>query len=1223
MNTTITKKSILLRTAMTLGRRLVMTLLLTLMTVAAGADGAKTLPYSYSFENDLEAEGWTIVDGSLMNNGISNGNPPHANYYFIYCDEDNPTQYLVSPEIDSGNNEMIVSFYYINSDRSEQTATFQVGYSTTTNDVKASEVFTWFDKVPFVEFDWILHEAEIPAGAKYVAIKFNSNLINGGNRIKSFNLADFLFAVNGCLPPENLKASDITDQTATLTWSAPETGENITDYAYQYKKVSESTWSAEETTTNTSATISGLSANTSYDIRVKANYGGTKSSDYVTITILTDCSGAMSLPLDEDFENGMGCWRAVDGGRNTGIARPYTIIGIDNQIFQFVGDAPQYLTSPQVYNNSKKTVSLRYAVDNPDNPMTFQVGYSSTTDAFSAFTWGEEITSSNTILNWENYEETYPADTKYVAVKYCSVSNNIINNRLLIDDFKIFVEGALPPAQVSASNITCENVTLTWTAPTTDKTITGYAYQYKKVSESTWSDLATTTAISAAISGLTVDTDYDFRVKAIYGSDYSVYTYTQFTTTMAFPYEMDFENDMGRWRMVDCDVDYTAGVDYPIYTGRRTQAAYNGNVGFMFNKNILRDDPQYLISPRLAGNAPIVVSFYYGNLALAYSEAFQVGYSTTTSDISEFTFGDVINATDAFWHKFEKNDFPSGTKYVAIKYTSNTYKLYIDNIVFEEYSSYAKPTTILFPDLSDTKAELVWDDPALNDPDQPVSAWAYQFKKASDSKWSEETILNINTVTLNNLSPNTNYNFRVRAFYGSNASNYATTRFQTFGSVVSLPYTDGFENGMGGWRMHNCGVQTGIKTSDEAHNGARLFFFHESKDFQYLQSPHFAGGKPMKVSFYYKNAENCTTGFNVGYAESNKYITWDEMLTIGYDGKWKLYEVICPPEAQYFMINNFVGDLLYLDDFSFETLTTIPLTITAASDTKPYDGTPLTKNNYQNTRLMLGDHIESVTVTGSQTDIGSSENVPSNAVIKNKDGVDVTDRYEITYVPGTLTVSDKVSITFAKEGFSTYYDSKYNLTLPEGVKAYIVTASEGAGSLTYQAIADGDGATNTVPKGTAVMLRTAASDAAQNIEIQLSSLMTEGISETNLLHGSDTEITTTGGDAGAKYYKLSYGTDQTGNGGDDLTSVLGWFWGAADGAAFTSAAHKAWLVLPSTAGTRGFFGLPGDDETTLLRKVNSEEVNSEEWFSLDGRRLNGRPSAKGLYIHNGSKVAIK
>ena len=241
----------------------------------------------------------------------------------------------------------------------------------------------------------------------------------------------------------------------------------------------------------------------------------------------------------------------------------------------------------------------------------------------------------------------------------------------------------------------------------------------------------------------------------------------------------------------------------------------------------------------------------------------------------------------------------------------------------------------------------------------------------------------------------------------------------------------------------------------------------------------------------------------------------------------------------------------------------------------------------------------------------------------------------IKYVSGDWLFFDNISITnavtnvtFAKEGFSTYYDSKYDLTLPEGVKAYIITAPGEGQTLTYLEIADGSTTNNIVPKGTAVMLRTAASDAAQNIDIPLASPTAAAISETNLLHGSDTEITTTGGDAGAKYYKLSYGTDLTANGGEDLTGVLGWFWGAADGAAFTSAAHKAWLVLPSTAGTRGFFGLPGDDETTGIKEVKSEGVKSEKsgvegWFSLDGRRLNGRPSAKGLYIHNGRKVVIK
>ncbi len=219
-------------------------------------------------------------------------------------------------------------------------------------------------------------------------------------------------------------------------------------------------------------------------------------------------------------------------------------------------------------------------------------------------------------------------------------------------------------------------------------------------------------------------------------------------------------------------------------------------------------------------------------------------------------------------------------------------------------------------------------------------------------------------------------------------------------------------------------------------------------------------------------------------------------------------------------------------------------------------------------------------------------------------------------LPLSINNSTPMSVGFAKEGYGTYYHRGADATLPAGMKARIVTAKGDGQALTYETIADGDGATNTVPAGTAVMLQVAENTDAQTLSIDLTAKAENRTFASNLLHGSDTETTTTGD---GLHYKLSYNTS-----GSDL----GWYWGVDGGGAFTSAAHKAWLALPSTAGTRGFFGLPGDDETTGIKEVKSEGVKSEKsgvegWFSLDGRRLNGRPSAKGLYIHNGRKVVIK
>ena len=94
-------------------------------------------------------------------------------------------------------------------------------------------------------------------------------------------------------------------------------------------------------------------------------------------------------------------------------------------------------------------------------------------------------------------------------------------------------------------------------------------------------------------------------------------------------------------------------------------------------------------------------------------------------------------------------------------------------------------------------------------------------------------------------------------------------------------------------------------------------------------------------------------------------------------------------------------------------VTPMPLTVTAGSDSKVYDGTALTKNSYTSTDPAAGDTLASVTVTGSQTDAGSSENTASNAKLMRGDR-DVTANYAIEYLPGTLTVTpvtDKVTVT--------------------------------------------------------------------------------------------------------------------------------------------------------------------------------------------------------------------
>ena len=49
------------------------------------------------------------------------------------------------------------------------------------------------------------------------------------------------------------------------------------------------------------------------------------------------------------------------------------------------------------------------------------------------------------------------------------------------------------------------------------------------------------------------------------------------------------------------------------------------------------------------------------------------------------------------------------------------------------------------------------------------------------------------------------------------------------------------------------------------------------------------------------------------------------------------------------------------------------------------------------------------------------------------------------------------------------------------------------------------------------------------------------------------------------------------------------------------------------------------DETTGISSTTNytNYTNDNAWYTLDGRKLDGKPTTKGLYINNGKKTVIK
>ncbi|MCQ2352893.1 MAG: hypothetical protein MJ033_05395 [Victivallaceae bacterium] len=148
-------------------------------------------------------------------------------------------------------------------------------------------------------------------------------------------------------------------------------------------------------------------------------------------------------------------------------------------------------------------------------------------------------------------------------------------------------------------------------------------------------------------------------------------------------------------------------------------------------------------------------------------------------------------------------------------------------------------------------------------------------------------------------------------------------------------------------------------------------------------------------------------------------------------------------------------------------LTVLPrtaITISTANAQKAYNGKALTAKKYTvSGKTQKGDKLI-VTVTGSITDIGEAQNTATLQVMRGK--TDVSNEYDITVVPGTLTVT--YGSTYVIDGKEETIDAKFlrqdfkKLTVQNGGVLLGGTASVGAKELVLKSgtVADDPGKIN-------------------------------------------------------------------------------------------------------------------------------------------------------------------
>ncbi len=284
------------------------------------------------------------------------------------------------------------------------------------------------------------------------------------------------------------------------------------------------------------------------------------------------------------------------------------------------------------------------------------------------------------------------------------------------------------------------------------------------------------------------------------------------------------------------------------------------------------------------------------------------------------------------------------------------------------------------------------------------------------------------------------------------------------------------------------------------------------------------------------------------------------------------------------------------------TITKAPLTITAKSYTiNEGDAMPTFEVEYDGFK---NDE--------TADDLTSQPTISCTATDTNTEGTyDITvsgaasDNYDISYVAGKLTVAPTdAHITITSAGMGTYC-SPYDLdfTGVTALKAYTINGYDKANSRVYaMRVYD-------VPAGTGLYLVGNPGD----YDVPISTSNSYYI---NMLVGTleQTWIDTTDGDL--TNLRLT-GTNPS----NASFKIL------SEGRNFS--ANRAYLQIPTyilgnTANAPTAFGIVLDDDTNGIEDImlNSDDTDSE-WYTLDGRKLNGKPTARGIYVVKGRKIVIK
>ena len=588
--------------------------------------------------------------------------------------------------------------------------------------------------------------------------------------------------VVSCIAPNTLTVGSTDAYSAEISWYNPNASSNC---EVEYKAVSDADWSSTGTINGSSYTLSGLDANTEYQVRVRAICGANSQSEWSeTVTLRTECEAISELPYIQNFDSGtygsgteayVHCWDRLTTDPSKPVQMyPTSAAHTTPNAIRFYDGAnvTNIAIMPKVdesINLNELQVSFWVRTTSSTAPVILELGVMTDKSDPTTFEILDTIPApylpNNQYTLVEYSLENYMGYGQYIAFR---ASNGNGGNNLRLDDVTLdYIPVCQHPVDLVVDAVTSETVDIHWSE--VGYANTWYVEYGPDGFEPGQGTMETAYDTAYTIYGLNPNTEYDVYVWSDCGGLESTSIDASFRTDcgpiVELPYSENFETGIystSQDNYILCWNRYASDPSHYVYVPSNSYA-HSGThfLDFHHTTNCYN----IAIAPELDQTfdiSQLMVNFWA--CRTGSSGTLEVGVMTDYNNDSTFVPVDTIDlsamSTYAYAEQYVKFDNYTGDgKYIAFRVSyASSCGFYIDDVVIDYAPSCSPVNNLEVSDITGSSAVISWTPGFFG----TVASYTLEYAEGGTNNWTAIDNLTQTTYLLGGLDHSTYYDVRVK-----------------------------------------------------------------------------------------------------------------------------------------------------------------------------------------------------------------------------------------------------------------------------------------------------------------------------------------------------------------------------------------------------------------------------------------------------------------------------